>query len=493
MAVAYLAGPSLATALLLLLGASVAAWNFQRLAGRRRWASFALTLIVWQAGGMGWITAVLAPELAGPDRLAATALLFLLLWTLSLGSLLVLTWGAHRLLAGRSTQALALPLAWWVWMAARDFCWWGGGYGSLSLPLLTLPGLSTWLPLLGPALFEALLWALLLAFTLPHAAAPRRLAGAAALALALVCPSPWSWTAPAGEGLSIAIVSTPPLPAGPFDWTLQARDEALAAIHRAIRRAPAGSVVITPEVFLPEPPPPTAEGVWGDLLAALEARQQRLLLGTALPHPDAASTQALMNVALLLTPQPGGEMAAGIYAKQRLAPVGEQLPWPGLLTPLSDRWLNHTRRVARRAGPPELGEPLVTEGATLGVLLCHEVAFADQRASTAESLLHLASDHWSSDPRSARQALGLARLRAMESGKWLLSITEGRAAQLVDPQGHTSHAREVELLPTRQGLTPFVRWRGLQPVAPVALLAALLLGGRRQPTAHVPFLVGAKP
>ena len=502
MAAAYFAGPSLATAALLLCGMAMAAWSFQRQAGRRRWASLALTLILWQAGGMGWITAVLAPELAGAERLGATVLLFLLLWALSLGSLMLLAAGAHHLLAGRRAEVLALPLAWWAWMAARDFCWWGGGYGSLSLPLLGLPGLSTWLPLLGQALFEALLWAALLALTRPRrhpdTAPPRtttarRAAGAAVLTTALLCPAPWTWTAPAGEGLSVAAVATPAQAAGPSHWTRQARDEALDAMHRAIRLAPAGSLVVTPEVFLPEPPPPDAQGVWGDLLAALEARHQRLLLGTALPHPE-TSTPALMNVALLLTPQQGGGISSSIYAKQRMAPVGEELPWPALLTPFSDRWLNHARRAGRRVGLPSLAEPLVVDGTTIGVLLCHEVAFGDLPASAAESLVHMASDHWSDDPRSARQALGLARLRAVESGKWLLSVSEGQATQLVDPQGQARPALAVDRLPARHGLTPFIRWRELQPAAPVALLAALLLASRRsRPAASLPALAGSPP
>ncbi len=490
MAAAYFAGPSPLTAFLLLAGMALAAWNFQRQEGRRRWTSLVLTLIVWQAGSMGWITAVLGPELGGAERVAATALLFVLLWALSLGSLLLLGWGVDRLLDGRRAQPLAWPLAWWIWMVSRDFCWWGGGYGSLSLPLLTLPGLGTWLPLLGPALFEATLWALLLAATQPSATALRRVAGMALLALALALPSPWTWTAPAGEGLSIAVVETPPVTAGPSEWTLQARDEALAAIHRTVEVAPTGSLVVTPEGFMPESPPNNAEGVWGDLLNALDVHDQRLLLGTSLSHPD-PTTSALMNVAMLVTPH-GDSRAASVYAKQRLAPIGEELPWPALLKPLSDRWLNHARRVQRQAGPPAMAAPLVTGGATLGMLLCHEVAFSDGLAATANGLVHLASDHWSDDPRSARQALGLARLRAIESGKWLLSVSEGQPAQLIDPQGRMRNAQRVDALPLRQGHTPFVHWRALQPIAPLALLAALLLAARRA-RGVTPSLAGITP
>ncbi|MFG6412614.1 nitrilase-related carbon-nitrogen hydrolase [Roseateles sp. DC23W] len=494
MGAAYLAPPSPLTAALLLGGMTCAAWQLQQATGRHRWYCCVLTLLAWQVGGMGWITAVLSPALAGLERAVAIAALFSVLWLVSLGSLLALAWLALRLLPGR--VVLALPLAWWAWLVLRDLCWWGGGYGSLSLPLLALPGLATLLPVLGTALFEALLWAALLWVTaVPvdrRGEAGSRRVVAAGLAEALGWPLPWAWTAPAGS-VPIAAVPTPPAePATAVDgWTLQARDAALAALHRAIQQAPAGSLIVTPEIFLPEPPPPATQGVWGDLLMALDARQQRLLLGTALPHPE--DRAALMNVALLLAPQ-RGEVSASVYAKQRLAPIGEELPWPGLLAPIADRWLNHSRRIGRRAAPPELAEPLLVDGASLGVLLCHEVAFGDLPAARADALLHLASDRWSGDPRSARQALGLARLRALETGKWLLSVSEGEAAQLIDLNGHARPARPQEVLPLLEGATPFIRWRDLQPVAPFVLLAALLPACRRRRTRAGPHIAaGATP
>lgn len=491
MAAAYAAEPSLSAAASLLCGMALVAWQFQRHAGRRRWACLGLSLALWQVGGMGWITSVLNPDLVEWERMAAATLLFALLGALSLGSLLLLAWAARRLLAGSPAPGAAWPLAWWAWVALRDLCWWGGGYGSLSLPLLALPGLATAVPLVGPALFEALLWAALLALTHPTKPAShtsRRIAGAMVLALALAWAPPWRWTAPAGEGLKIVAVDAPASPGN--RWTLQARDEALEAIHHTLRRAPNGAVIVTPEVFLPEPPPPTPVGVWVDLLDALDARSQHLLLGTALSHPNAA--RELMNVALLLTPR-DGEVSASVYAKQRLAPVGEQLPWPALFAPLANHWLNSGQRSERRAGPPELAEPLVVAGNAVGVLICHEVAFGDLVAAHAESLIHMASDGWSQDPRAARQALGLARLRAMESGKWLLSLSEGRPALLVAPQGAVRPAAATDVLPAMQGRTPFAQWRGLQPLALALLLAALLLTGmRRRANTSLPSLAGSQ-
>ena len=107
---------------------------------------------------------------------------------------------------------------------------------------------------------------------------------------------------------------------------------------------------------------------------------------------------------------PTGEVSASVYAKQRLAPVGEQLPWPALFAPLANHWLNSGQRSERRAGPPELAEPLVVAGSAVGVLICHEVAFGDLVAAHAESLIHMASDGWSQDPRAARQAIPSPRI-----------------------------------------------------------------------------------
>lgn len=489
LAASYGSDPSLATAAVLLSGMALLAWQMQRQAGTRRLACLALSLMLWQLGGMGWVTSVLSPGLAGWERGAAVTLLLALLGLLSVGSLLLLAGALRRLLprwaAPQLAWPLAWPLAWWAWAAWRDLCWWGGGYGSLNLPLLALPGPGTVLPVTGPAMFEALLWAALLALTRPAGTlqARRRVAVAVVLALALAWPAPPVSSPTAVEGLSIAPVEAPV--SSDNNWSLAARDQALAALHRTLTQAPDGAVIITPEVFLPEPPPQTPVGVWADLLDALDARSQRLLVGTALPYPGTSLPpqlpQHLMNVALLLAPQ-RGEVAASVYAKQRLAPLGEMLPWPVLFEPVAQRWFSHGRRTARVAGPAGLAEPLVVAGGTLGLLICHEVAFGARAAAAADSLVHLASDGWADDARAARQALGLARVRAMESGKWLLSVSEGRPAWLIDPQGRVGIVRGPGLLPSRPGSTPFTRWRDLQPLAPAVLLAALLLATRRFPT-----------
>jgi apolipoprotein N-acyltransferase len=314
---------------------------------------------------------------------------------------------------------------------------------------------------------------------------PRRAAAAALLAIALVWPAPPSWTTPAGTFLWVAAVD---LPASTDSrWTLQARDAALEAMHRTLRQAADGSVIVTPEMVLGEPPPHTPEGVWADLMDALAARGQRLLVGTALPHPDEPD---LMNAALLLAPR-GGEVSASVYAKQRMAPIGEQLPWPALFAPVADRWFNHGQRTSRPAGPAALAEPLLVDGTAVGLLICHEVAFGDLPAAHAESLVHL-----SSDPRAAQQSLALARMRALESGKWLLSVSEGRPAVRVDPLGQVHEANGTVWLPARQGSTPYVHWRALQPWAPLLVLAALLLAGRRRAPAvdaPRPTLAGTSP
>ena len=54
-------------------------------------------------------------------------------------------------------------------------------------------------------------------------------------------------------------------------------------------------------------------------------------------------------------------------------------------------------------------------------------------------------------------------------------------------------AAATDVLPAMQGRTPFAQWRGLQPLAPALLLAALLLTGmRRRANTSLPSLAGSQ-
>lgn len=464
---------ALLTPLALLAGLGLAARLAQPAKGGLRLHRLLAVLFIGQLASMGWITGVLSPELRGAERLLGTVVLMALQGLLSLGSLALLARLTRRLCP---PAWLAWPLAWWLWRLLLEKVWWGGGYGSFSLLLLDLPGAQLLVPILGPHLFEALLWGLALWASQPGAAWPG-LRGAALLGL-LLLPLQITWTTPDSEALAVVPV---PAPAAPATWSIEARDRALARLRRALDRAPPRSLVVTSEVYFPEPPPARPEGEWADLLAQLAEQPRQLLLGTTLPHPQTPE-QALMNVALLVSAADRGTIDYSVYAKQHLAPVGEALPWPGLLGGVADHWLNHARRRGRRAGPPALGEVLLVQGHRLGVMLCHEVAFDERAIPDAEALVVMADDRWNPDPRVAAQSLALARLRALETGKPLLRVSEGESPWLIDATGQARPALAQDALTPRNGLTPYARWRDQQVPLALALALALRPWARRRPS-----------
>jgi len=174
-----------------------------------------------------------------------------------------------------------------------------------------------------------------------------------------------------------------------------------------------------------------------------------------------------------------------LYAKERLVPGGEYLPWAQTLGPVYARLFERVRE-GQRSGPPELTAPLFVAGTTVGVSICHELAFALTQAERAEGagwLANVADDAWIDSALYRRQMLGLARLRALEAGKPLLRVSQGGPTVLVGLDGRvqaqaaTQEAAErlaVTLTP-RDGATPYQRHAHALAIAPLLLGALLAL------------------
>ena len=519
-AAAQLHGGALLCSLLAALGLlMLAAWMVvhQPAQPRRMWAGLALALALWQGLGMQWLGSALAP-----DARSAFGPLLGLMWGLNLAPLIGLGWGlsaaaaaVQRRWAGVRRAGwvglvwLAWPLAWATWALWREELWWGGNYAGLALGLLDLPGLPLVLPVLGASLWEGACWGLALAAA--KLLLGWRARGGATAAVALVGAAAGVLTvvgmpnAPAGSsaspvdtvqvpnrpdetdaawwtqatGAPVAVVAIQPAAHTP-EWNLAARDLALSQLHTALVQAAPGTVLVTTETFLREPPPQHAWGVWQDLMVRLEQSQNHLLLGLPLvlrgrdddaqrgvtadtPAADEIASLGLMNTVLQISSQgPGQGLRTSVYAKQRLAPAGEALPWPALLRPFAAAWFLQPQQLGRpdmrpdmQPGPPALNQALFVAGHTVALSICHELAFGShlrRLALHADWLLNVADDSWITDPDYRLQVQRLARLRALELGKPLLRVSQGAASLLVGADGQA-----LAQAPTAgHGLWPFV-------------------------------------
>jgi apolipoprotein N-acyltransferase len=119
----------------------------------------------------------------------------------------------------------------------------------------------------------------------------------------------------------------------------------------------------------------------------------------------------------------------GWVDKHRLVPLGEWVPFSGLL-----RWSGLSAVGGVQPGPPS--RLLARPGGAIGVAICYEiadgVALADAARAGAGWLL--ASANLDPYPASLHaQFTALARLRALETGRWLVSAANTGPSLVVDP------------------------------------------------------------
>lgn len=236
----------------------------------------------------------------------------------------------------------------------------------------------------------------------------------------------------------------------------------------------------------------SAPGASGRPVQSLLLPEGALALGQ--PLPEAAAVEVLSGGfrqqgaglhSSLLRFAVGGRDPVGWVDKHRLVPFGEWVPlahlwsWSGLSAVGGLQPGQPNRLLSRPAGP-------------IGVAICYEIAdgTALARASREGAGWLLASANLDPYPALLQaQFLALARLRAIETGRWLVSAANTGPSVLVDAAGRLRdrlpagrNGSAVFSLRPRSQLTPYDRW-GEAPLL-MALAIALVLILRRPPVRH---------
>jgi len=209
---------------------------------------------------------------------------------------------------------------------------------------------------------------------------------------------------------------------------------------------------------------------------------------------DANGQWIASNSAVLLDPSGRRTFT---YDKIHLVPFGEYVPLRRWLTfasrltadlsdftPGSRYGVGHLRSVetyAPSAGPP------------FGVFICYEAIFPGEirrfTANGAELLINISNDGWFGRSAAPAQHLMMARVRAVESRRWLLRDTNNGYTVSVDPYGRVvaSMASDVrgELdapYDFRRDLTPYARFGDWFSWLCVLVSVALIVVGVRRKT-----------
>lgn len=244
-------------------------------------------------------------------------------------------------------------------------------------------------------------------------------------------------------------------------------------LYRAsIAAHPDSELIIWPEVALPA----TIDQI-EDYLHQVESevRQggQSLLLGVLERQPE---EQAIYNSMLMLGVAQGEPRQ--VYRKRHLVPFGEYFPVPGFVR-------NWMRLMSLPTTDLDSGadiQPLIVtaNGNSLAVAICYEDAYgAEQLYSFPKAgiLINVSNDAWFGDSIAPHQHLEIARMRALEVGRYAVRSTNNGISAFIGPDGsilergpqfeYVTMTRDITPL---GGLTPYARF-GNWPVVALCLLA----------------------
>jgi apolipoprotein N-acyltransferase len=221
-------------------------------------------------------------------------------------------------------------------------------------------------------------------------------------------------------------------------WTRQSLNQTVENLVK-LSAIPQDNANAAPRLIIwPESPAPFFDND-PELRASMSqlARSQSadVVVGTVgaqpnLPGEDRANPE-LTNRAVLVAPD-GTWLAS--YDKMHLVPFGEYIPFKRLFAfagGLTEQVGNYV--------PGKRRSVFDLNGHKIGVFICYESIFPDEIrqfvANGAAVLVNISDDGWYGRYGAPGQHLNMARMRAIENGRWLLRATNTGVTASIDPFG----------------------------------------------------------
>jgi apolipoprotein N-acyltransferase len=231
----------------------------------------------------------------------------------------------------------------------------------------------------------------------------------------------------------------------------------------ALAEEPGADLVVWPESSVDADPASDRGAALGPLVdeaAAAVGPEGTLLAGVNLDGPDPASQ--FIN-AVVAFDEEGGETDR--YVKRAPVPFGEYVPFRRYLD-----WFPPLRQIPRDAVRGEDGQVVEVDGTDVAVGICFETLFGgllresilagDEPAGLLVLVTNNASFGRSGQPA---QHVAQSRLRAVETGRWVVHGALSGSTAFVSPEGEVTAetglfelATARQVLPTVEGRTPFL-------------------------------------
>jgi len=178
-----------------------------------------------------------------------------------------------------------------------------------------------------------------------------------------------------------------------------------------------------------------------------------------------------------------------VYRKRHLVPFGEYFPVPDFIR----SWMRLMNLPYSDITAGEPVQPLLEmpDGNRLSVAICYEDAYgAEQLYALPEAtiLINVSNDAWFGDSIAPHQHLEIVRMRALESGRFLVRATNNGISAFVGPHGELIEtgpqfeyvALTRDVIPLA-GATPYVV-TGNWPVIALCVFVLALAGWRFRPS-----------
>ncbi len=428
-------------------------WLWQGQTPRRAAYLGGLFGLGWFGSGIYWINISLHQYGHAPLTFALLAtfvvVLIMALYPAVVGYVLA-RWTQPGLL-----QCLLLAPALWTlleWVRSwlfTGFPWLSLGYSQTDSPLA---GMAPYLGVFGVSWAVMLSAGLLLCLLRGERRGPC-VAGVLGLWLGIWGLGQIDWVQAQGEPLRVSLVQ------GNISqdqkWQPEVMDKTLAHyVELSLEATENSDVIIWPETAIP--------GFYQDMeafVAALQTEAERSHTDYLSGIPSGSWENGVFYNSVISLGR-----SQGFYHKRRLLPFGEYLPLRGLLMFFRDFVQIPMADFNRGA----VEQPLLQVGGhPVGVSICFEAAFGSEirlALPAARFLVNVSNDAWFGESLAPHQHLQIARMRALETGRYMARATNTGVSAIIDQQGKITTQSDLfvsqVLTGTVQpfsGITPYVR------------------------------------
>ncbi|MFK5969027.1 MAG: apolipoprotein N-acyltransferase [Candidatus Marithrix sp.] len=410
----------------------------------------------YQFGGLPMIGAIL---------LTLTFVITIALYPALLGWLLIRFFPKNNL--------ILLPAAWTLmeWLRGwlfTGFPWLSIGYSQIDSPL------NNFAPLLGVygVSWITVLIAVLLIYSFNFKRLTREVISIMILiSLGIGSLLEINWTKPIDKPFKVALIQGN-IPQE-FKWLSGFQLPSMQRYLEASQLHRDADLIIWPETAIPlfyHEIPSYAPGFLDELMLEHVEYKTDFLIGV----PTMNSDGSYYNTVMSFTDKPS------FYYKNHLVPFGEYIPFQAFFGNLL-RLLNIP--MSEFSAGTTNQTPLTSVGHDVGISICYEDAFGDlvrNSLPAAKFLVNVSNDAWFGDSIAPHQHLEIARMRASETGRYLLRATNTGISAIINNKGEIiAQAPQFKITALRaevqpyQGTTPYIKF-GNKLIVIISLLFIII-------------------